>query len=85
MAITSATKILERRYGNDPEHQIFLEQSRAENRAVDELEKWNLKDFDAEISHSACDDILLEYLDVVAPEVSAKYREVREKVGFWYA
>jgi hypothetical protein len=40
---------------------------------------------DPEAAHGRADDILLEVLDVLAPDVSAAWRRCRDRVGFWYS
>ena len=40
---------------------------------------------DNELEHSTRDDLLIELLDVLAPEVATLVREREDKVGYWYA
>ena len=40
---------------------------------------------DQEMAHSEADEVLLDYLDENAPEVSEAFRAARSAVGFWYA
>lgn len=40
---------------------------------------------DPESAHSDRDDILMELLDTLAPEVATAAREAEMRIGFWYA
>jgi hypothetical protein len=51
--------------------------------AVTELD--SMQAGDPEAVHGRADDILLEVLDSLAPDVSAAWRRCRDRVGFWYA
>ena len=54
-------------------------------RAETELRQLFASATDRESEHSTRDDLLLELLDVLAPEVATLVREREHKVGYWYA
>ena len=54
-------------------------------RAETELRQLFASAADRESEHGERDRILLELLDVLAPEVATLVREREDKVGYWYA
>ena len=54
-------------------------------RAETELRQLFASATDRESEHGERDRILLELLDVLAPEVATLVREREDKVGYWYA
>lgn len=54
-------------------------------KIINELEQLkNSRDANDDI-HIRADNILLEFIDSIAPEISDKYIELRDKIQFWYS
>lgn len=54
----------------------------AQGNAIRQLRQ--LSDLDFEAAHIEADDIILTFLDTVAPEVAEAYRDAKRRVGFLY-